>query len=57
MTAICQSQAAPNPSFLRRLAVSVLGFIYAWPYKPPMTVEELSFRLREDIGGPHHLRW
>ena len=57
MTTLCESEGMPSPSLLTRLASVLLKLIYAWPYKAPMTVEELSFRLREDISGPNHLRW
>ncbi len=57
MTMTCSNQAAPSPSLLVRLAEGVLRIVYSWPYKPPLTVEELSYRMREDFGGPHHLRW
>jgi hypothetical protein len=56
MTTLCECEGAP-PSLLMRLTTAILKVIYAWPYKPPMTVEELSFRLREDLNGPRHLRW
>ena len=57
MTTLCESQGMAPPSLMTRLASAILKLVYAWPYKAPMTVEELSFRLREDIGGPRHLRW
>ena len=63
MTGISECQAAlPQPSLLEKLGTGLLKIVYSWPYKAPMTVEELSFRLREDLGArhdgrPNPLRW